>query len=167
MIDVELEEPEWFAVRGGPPPTEVLLRDGLAGLLTMLVVWVFGLLLAPTARLLLLAVAGVSGAATLLGLRRRWQQRQQVRIYGNILEHRSGTQTVRVVLSRATQSALMAPPGLLVLTLDDGRGTISLARRAAPEEIGDLSPCFGPFLELGHDDFEQVRYAASRPYPQA
>jgi hypothetical protein len=164
---MQVEEPEWFAVVGGPPPGEVVLRDLLGGLFVLFIALLVGLTLPVRSMLLVLAAAAGLSAATVLLLRQQWRRSQYVRVYGNILEHRDGRRVVRVVLSRAVLSAAVAPPGMLVLMLDDGRGQVTLARRAEPHELLDLPPCLGSYLELRPEDFEQIRNAAHRSYPQA
>jgi hypothetical protein len=84
-----------------------------------------------------------------------------------VLEHNDGDRVVRVSLNRAVVSSAAAPPGVLVLVVDDGRTHLAVGRRAEPHEISDLPPRLGPYLELQPDDFEEVRIAAHRSYPQA
>lgn len=166
-MGIELEEPEWFGVLGGPPPVEVVLRDLIVGFFVLLGVLLFGLSLPIGSHISALFIAAAVSAATLLLLRQLWRRQQQVRIYGNILEHRDGQRLVRVVLNRAVLSTAAAPPDMLVLMFDDGRSQVTVARRAEPHELLDLPPCLGPYLELRREDFEQVRLAAHRMYPQA
>lgn len=166
MADMELTEPEWFAVVGGPPPGEIVLRDLLAGMLVLLVSLLMALALPASARTPGLIVAALLAVGSQMGLRQLWRRGQQVRVFGNILEHRDGPRLVRVALNRAVLSTASAPP-MLVLMLDDGRGQVTLARRAEPHELSDLPPCMGAYLELRPEDFEQIRLAAGRSYPQA
>ena len=86
---------------------------------------------------------------------------------GSVLEHRDGSRLVRIALTRAVLSVAADPMGLLVLILDDGNSHVSVARRAEEHELSDLPPIAGPYLELLPDDFEAVRFAAQRTYPQA
>lgn len=168
MIEaMDLQEPDWFTVVGGPPPGEVVVRDVAVGLLILLGFLVAGLALPMVSRLAMI----VSGAATAMGvvmaLRRSWRRSQRVRVYGNVLEHQDGDRVVRVVLNRAVLSTAMAPPSMLVLMLDDGRGHVTVARRAEAQEVADLPPCLLSFLELRAEHFEEIRLAAQRSYPQA
>jgi hypothetical protein len=167
MSGMEIQEPDWFTVVGGPPPGEVVLRDLLAGLLVLMATMLLVLALPLSMRTPGLLVAAMLAVGTYLALRQLWRRGQQVRIFGNILEHRDGQRMVRVALNRAVLSTASAPPGMLVLMLDDGRGHVTLARRADPRELSDLPPCMGSYLELRPDDFEEVRMAAHRSYPQA
>lgn len=164
---MELAEPEWFTVVGGPPPGEIVLRDLVAGLLVLLAALLTALALPMSVRIPALIIAALLAIGSQMGLRQMWRRGQQVRIFGNILEHRDGPRLVRVALNRAVLSTASAPPAMLVLMLDDGRGQVTLARRAEPHELSDLPPCLGAYLELRPEDFEQVRLAAGRSYPQA
>jgi hypothetical protein len=164
---MDVHEPEWFGVVGGPPPGEVVLRDILVGLFVLFSVLLIGLLLPFGGRLPILLAAAASTSLTLLTLRYAWRRSQQVRVFGNVLEHRDGRRLTRVALNRAVLSTATASPGILVLMLDDGRSQVTLARRADPQEIIDLPPCLGSYLELRPEDFEEIRLAAHRSYPQA
>jgi len=164
---MDLREPEWFGVVGGPPPVEVVLRDLLIGLSVLAVAVIVGLSVPLRSRLPVLLGASALSAGTIFALRERWRRSQKLRIFGNILEHRDGSRLVRVALNRAVLSLATAPPGMLVMMLDDGRGQVVLARRAAPHEVLELPPCLGTYMELRPEDFEQIRLAAHRSYPQA
>ena len=163
----DLHEPDWFGVIGGPPPVEVVLRD--AALCSTVL---FGALLGSTGLGLVPRLAVVLGAAGLASalyflMRWRWRAAQKVRIVGNVLEHRDGRDVVRVALNRAVLSVAAASPDVLVLMLDDGRSHVTVARRAEDGELTELPPCLGAYLELHPEDFEAVRSAAQRSYPQA
>lgn len=166
-MQIEVQEPEWYGVVGGPPPGEVVLRDLLVGLFVLLGGLLVGLALpmGPRLPMMLFSIAGA--VLTSFGLRQFWRHSQKVRVFGNILEHSDGRRVIRVALTRAVLSTAVAPPGMLVLMLDDGRGQVTLARRADPHEIVDLPPCLGSYLELRPEDFEEIRIAAHRSYPQA
>lgn len=162
-----VNEPEWFSVVGGPPPSDVLLRDGL---LTFLVV-LLGLFVAQLSdgelRPFLNLAAPLLALPVFALLRLRWRHNQQVRVVGNLIEHRDGSRVVRVALNRAVLSTAAAPPGVLVLVLDDGLSQVTVARRAELHELSDLPPCMGPYLMLHPEDFEVVQKAAHRTYAQA
>lgn len=162
-----MDEPAWFQVVGGPPPPEVVFRDTLLCLGGPIALVVLSLWLPPAPRLVCLTLAVVFAAVMTLLMRRRFWRHQAVRVVGNVLEHSDGDRVVRVALNRAVVSSAAAPPGMLVLVVDDGRTHLALGRRAEPHEISDLPPRLGPYLELQPDDFEEVRIAAHRSYPQA
>ncbi len=162
-----MHEPEWIGVVGGPPPGWVLFRDWAAAIFTFMVALLTGLALPLDSRLLILLIASGMATTTFVALRQSWRRAQQIRVFGNILEHRDGQRVVRVVLNRAVLSAAVAPPGMLILRLDDGRGQVTVARRADPHEVLNLPLCMRSYLELRTEDFEQIRQAAQRSYPQA
>lgn len=160
-------EPAWFSVVGGPPPGEVLLRELLLALLVLLTTFACGLLMPSPWRFFHLFGSPAIALVTFFSLRRAWVRSQHVRVLGSVLEHFDGRRTTRVALTRAVASTAADPTGLLVLMLDDGHSHVTVARRAADHELSDLPPSVGPYLELSPDDFESVRYAAQRTYPQA
>ncbi|MCS6914934.1 MAG: hypothetical protein RMK29_11350 [Myxococcales bacterium] len=162
-----MTESGWFPVVGGPPPAEIVFRDTLLALSVPLGLVVLGLWLPLGPRLVCMALAAGLGGGLGLFLRRRWQRRQAIRVVGNVLEHRDGDRVVRLALTRALVSTAAAPHGVLVLVVDDGHTHLAIGRRAEPHEISDLPPRLGPYLELAPADFEEVRIAAHRSYPQA
>lgn len=162
-----VNEPEWFNVVGGPPPSDVVLRDGMLTFVVMLIGLLAAQLLGDPWRPLISLAAALGALPTFVLLRLRWRQNQQVRVLGNLVEHRDGSRVVRVALNRAVLSTAAAPPGVLVLVLDDGLSQVTVARRAELHELSDLPPCMGPYLMLDPDDFEAVHRAAQRTYPQA
>ena len=121
-----------------------------------------GLFLPEVWRLPCAVLSTVAMVPLFLLLRFRWRTRQQIRLFGNIIEHRDGSQVTRVALTeRWCQQP--APPGVLVMVLDDGRQQVTLARRADMQELSGLPPCLGPYLELDPEDFEIIRLATHRP----
>lgn len=165
--DSKWHDPVWLDVVGGPPPSEVVLRELLLTLLVPLFALFAGLWLSPVLRLLLFVASGGLALGVFMLQRALWRRGQKVRVLGTVLEHSNGQQVVRVALTRAVLSTAAAPDGYLVLVLDDGNGSVRVARRADDAELSDLPPIFGSYLELTEDDFESVRYAAQRSYAQA
>lgn len=163
----DLDEPSWFHVVGGPPPGEILARDLLLVLLVAMCGLLIGLWLPEPWRMMCTMGSALTAVPIFFLLRRHWRESQQVRVLGNLLEHRDGDRVVRVALNRAVLSTAVAPPSLLVLMLDDGRSSVTVARRADLHELADLPPCGGSYLELEPDDFETIRQAAHRNYPLA
>jgi hypothetical protein len=161
------KEPEWFNVVGGPPPGDVILRDGFVTVLVVVLGLLAAQLLGEPWRPFLNLVALFSALPVFATLRLRWRHNQQVRVLGNLIEHRDGSRVVRVALNRAVLSTAAAPPGVLVLVLDDGLSQVTVARRAELHELSDLPPCMGPYLMLHPEDFEVVHKAAQRTYAQA
>lgn len=162
-----LPQSPWFSVVGGPPPAEEVLRAVMLSLVLPLGGLCVGLFLPEQWRLPCAILSTAAMVPLFLLLRLRWRTRQQVRIYGNVVEHRDGAQVTRVALTRAVVSAAVAPPGMLVMVLDDGRQQVTVARRADLQELSGLPPCLGPYLELDPEDFEIIRLATGRPYAQA
>jgi hypothetical protein len=160
-------EPDWFLVVGGPPPGEVFLRELILAVLVLLMTVGFAWLLPSPWRLFQVVSAPAIATLTFLFLRQTWRRNQGIRVLGSVLEHRDGQRLVQVALTRAMVSTAAAAPGLLVMVLDDGRSHVTVARRAIDEELIELPPSVGPFLELSPDDFEAVRRAAQRTYAQA
>jgi hypothetical protein len=167
MQVLDVDEPSWFHVVGGPPPGEVVVREVLLAMLVVVLGLAVGLWLPDPWRLLLSMGSALSAVPMFFLLQRQWRANQQVRVLGNLLEHRDGDRVVRVALNRAVVSTAVAPPALLVLMLDDGRSSVTVARRADLHELADLPPCGGSYLELEPDDFEAIRQAAQRTYPLA
>ncbi len=162
-----LPQSPWFSVVGGPPPAEEVLRTVMLSLVLPLGGLCVGLLLPESWRLPFAVLSTAAMVPLFLLLRVRWRTRQQIRIFGNVVEHRDGAEVTRVALTRAVVSAAAAPPGMLVMVLDDGRQQVTVARRADMQELSGLPPCLGPYLELDPEDFEIIRLAANRPYAQA
>ncbi|MBL9043251.1 MAG: hypothetical protein JNM83_16690 [Myxococcales bacterium] len=162
-----LPQSPWFSVVGGPPPAEEVLRAVMLSLVLPLGGLCVGLFLPESWRLPFAVLSAAAMIPLFLLLRLRWRTRQQVRVFGNVVEHRDGGQVTRVALTRAVVSAAAAPPGMLVMVLDDGRQQVTVARRADLQELSGLPPCLGPYLELDPEDFEIIRLAANRPYAQA
>lgn len=167
MQVLNIDEPSWFHVVGGPPPSYVLVRELVLALLVALCGLLLGLWLPEPWRLVFAMGSALCAVPLFFLLQRHWRTTQQVRVLGNLLEHRDGDRVVRVALNRAVLSTAVAPPALLVLVLDDGRSSVSVARRADLHELADLPPCGGSYLELEPDDFEAIRLAAHRTYPLA
>lgn len=167
MQVINVEEPSWFHVVGGPPPVEVVVRELILALLVVALGLLVALFVPPALRVFFSVGSVLVAAPIVLLLRRSWRANQQVRVLGNLLEHRDGDRVVRVALNRAVMSTAVAPPALLVLMLDDGRSSVTVARRADLHELADLPPCGGSYLELERDDFEAIRAAAQRTYPLA
>jgi hypothetical protein len=145
----------------------VVLRDTLVAIVPPMALLLLSLFLPDPLRLLGLLLSLPLALLLSLIMRRRYLGRQGVRVLGNVLEHFDGRRVARVALTRAVVSAAAAPPGVLVLVLDDGRTHLAVGRRAEPHEISDLPPRLGPYLELQPEDFEEVRIAAHRSYPLA
>ena len=162
-----IHDPDWLSVVGGPPPGDVFARELFLAVAVLVITVVCGLLMPPPWRFFHLLGAPAVATATFLALRQTWRRSQQVRVLGSVLEHRDGSRLVRIALTRAVLSVAADPMGLLVLILDDGNSHVSVARRAEEHELSDLPPIAGPYLELLPDDFEAVRFAAQRTYPQA
>ena len=167
MQVLNIDEPSWFHVVGGPPPSYVLVRELVLALLVALCGLLLGLWLPEPWRLLFAMGSALCAVPLFFLLQRHWRTTQQVRVLGNLLEHRDGDRVVRVALNRAVLSTAAAPPGVLVLVLDDGLSQVTVARRAELHELSDLPPCMGPYLMLDPDDFEVVHKAAQRTYAQA
>jgi hypothetical protein len=167
MQVINVDEPHWFHVVGGPPPGEVVVRELVLAMLVVALGLLLGLLVPHPWRLVCTIGSALAAVPMFFLLRRRWRKNQQVRVLGNLLEHRDGDRVVRVALNRAVLSTAVAPPALLVLMLDDGRSSVTVARRADLHELADLPPCGGSYLELERDDFEAIRLAAHRTYPLA
>lgn len=167
MQVLNIDEPSWFQVVGGPPPGEVMVRELLVALLVAAGGLFCGMWLPEPWRLACAMGSALIAVPLFFLLRWHWRTSQQVRVLGNLLEHRDGDRVVRVALNRAVLSTAVAPPALLVLMLDDGRSSVTVARRADLHELADLPPCGGSYLELEPDDFESIRLAAQRTYPLA
>ena len=167
LDDDDDDAPSWFPVVGGPPPGEVFVRDLLLAMMVAALGLLIGMWLPEPWRMMCTMGSALTAVPLFFFLRRQWRTQQQVRVLGNLLEHRDGDRVVRVSLNRAVLSTAAAPPALLVLMLDDGRSSVTVARRAELHELADLPPCAGSYLELEPDDFEAIRLAAHRTYPLA
>lgn len=163
----EVTEPRWITVVGGPLPMGAALREAATALLVPLALLFWGLFAPLLLQLFLIAAALLLSGGLGVWARRRYFQRQRLRVLGNLLEHRDGDTMRRLALTRVVLSVAAGGPDAVVLVLDDGQCQIAVGRKAEAHEVAGLPPRLGPWLELRPDDFEEIRAAAQRPYARA
>lgn len=163
----EVTEPRWIPVQGGPLPLHAALREAAVALLVPLALLFWGLFAPLMLQLLLIVAALLLSAVLGLWARRRYFFRQRLRVLGNLLEHRDGSTTRRVALTRVVLSVAAGGPEALVLVLDDGQCQIAVGRKAESHELAGLPPRMGLWYEVSPEDFEEIRAAAHRPYARA